>query len=170
MVKKKKAAKKAAKKTAPKRAAKKAKAGKGFNGAERRRAAKTAKGPKKPKGPEQQELMPGVRYADLDRYCRNIGENRDEINASKGEGKSLEAGALRAMRSHGVTHYKGSGVYLSIVPGDEKLLVKRDRGGSADGGQVEPEPEPDEDAGGGETGTGQDAGNIAENLTEKDEE
>lgn len=69
------------------------------------------------------------------------------------------------MRLRGVTNYKGSGVLLSIIPGDEKLLVKKDRsGGASDGGQVDP-------AGGdAETGEGQDPGAIGEALTEKDED
>lgn len=150
---------KAAKKAAPKRAAKKAGGSKkpaGFNGA-KKRAAK--KGKPRRTSPVQQELIKGVRYADLDRLCRAIGDNRDEINQFKGEGKSLETSALKAMRVHGVTHYKGAGVLLSIIPGDEKLLVKKDRSGGSDGGQVDPPAE-------GETGEGQDPAAIGEALTE----
>lgn len=78
---KKKAAKAA--KAAPKRAAKKKAAKKtAFNGSASRRAGR--------KSPEQQELIPGVRYAELDRYCKNIGDNRDDVNQIKGEGRSLE--------------------------------------------------------------------------------
>lgn len=154
---------KAAKKAAPKRAAKKAarpKKAAGFNGAKNRGASskKTAKA-RRPKSPVQQELIKGVRHADLDRLCRAIGDNRDEINQFKGEGKSLETSALKAMRVHGVTHYKGAGVLLSIIPGDEKLLVKKDRSGGSDGGQVDPPAA-------GETGEGQDPAAIGEALTE----
>lgn len=171
MVKKAKAAKKAApkKKAAPpKRAAKKSKVV-AFDGAKNRaKAAKAAKAPaakKRARRPEQQELIPGVRYADLDRYCANIGHNRDEINQFKGEGQSLEAGALRAMRDHGVTSYKSAGVFLTIIPGDSKLLVKRDKTGAADGGQVDAvATAADED----EDGEGQDPENIGEALTEGD--
>jgi hypothetical protein len=156
----KKAAKKVAKKTAKKKAAKKTAA---FDGAKNRRAAKTTK-PRR-KSEEQMELMPGTRYADLDRYCRNIGDNRDEVQQLKGEGRSIETGALKAMRVHGVRNYKNAGVALSIEPGDEKLVVKRDRnGGTSDGGQVERKGSGDDGA--PETGTGQEPGAIGEALTE----
>jgi hypothetical protein len=157
---KKKAAKKAAVKKAPKRAAKKAaKKAPAFNGAKARKgAAKKAAKPRS-RTAEQLELIKGVRYADLDRFCRNIGDNRDEVNQHKGEGKSLEQGALKAMRLHGVTAYKASGVLLMVVPGDEKLSVKRDRdGGASDGGQTEPAAD--------EQGEGQEPGAIGEALTE----
>jgi len=160
---KRKAAKKAAKKTAKKKAAKKSAA---FDGARAwKRAAKTASAKPRRKSEEQIDLMPGVRYTDLDRYCRNIGDNRDDVNQLKGEGKTIETGALKAMRVHGVKHYKNAGVSLSIEPGDEKLVVRRDRDGSADGGQVDP---PKGDAGKPETGEGQDPGKIGEALTEGD--
>lgn len=160
MVKKKKAAKTVAKKAA-KRAAKKAAkkpAAKGFNGA-KNRAAKTAK-PRR-KSEEQMELIPGTRYADLDRLCKNIGDTRDDIAQLQGEDADLCRKALKAMRVHGVDHYKASGILLDIVPGDEKLRVKKDRSNrTADGGQKE------EPAGGEETGEGQDPGKISEALTE----
>lgn len=152
---KKKAAKKPAAKKAPARAAKKAKAAK---------AAKPARKAKPPKN-EQLELIKGVRYADLDRLCRQIGDNRDEINDLKETGTSLELAALKAMRSHGVTGYKNAGVMLTIVPGDEKLNVKRDRGTKSSdggGGALNQPAEPHEE----ETGSGQDPETIAENLTE----
>lgn len=147
MVKKKSAAKKPAAKKAPARAAKKA-------------AKKTA--PKKPRG-GQLELIKGVRYTDLDALCRQIGDNRDEVNELKETGDGLESRALRAMRVHSVTGYKYAGVLLTIVPGDEKLNVKRDRGNrSADGGGAINQPTP----AGEEAGSGQDAGEIGDALTE----
>src|SRR5687767_10759477 len=116
---KKKAAKKTAAKKPPARAAKTKPA----------KAAKTAGGKKGTrKSPEQLEVIQGVRYNDLDRYCREIGDNRDEVAELKREGKTIEIGAMKAMRLHGVTGYKSAGVLLMLVQGDDSLVVKRDRG------------------------------------------
>lgn len=153
---KKKAAKKAAAKKPPARAAKKA------------APARKAKAAKKPKN-EQLELIKGVRYADIDRYCRQIGDNRDDVAGLRRDGKTLEIGAMKAMRLHGVTGYKEAGVTLLLVAGDDSLVVKRDRGDKASSGSgalnqpIAPGKEVDE-------GTGQGAGNIAESLTEKEDE
>jgi hypothetical protein len=154
MVKKKTAAKKSAKKAAPARAAKTAPAKK----------AKAAKS-KKPKN-EQLELIKGVRYADLDRFCSQIGDNRDEINESKRAGKDIEQGALKAMRLHGVTGYNYRGVTLMVVEGDSKLRVIKAKDGQASTNSgalnqpVAPGKEPADE------GTGQGAGNIGEALTD----
>lgn len=156
MVKRKAAAKKAAAKKPPARAAKTKPT---------KPAAKTAGGKKTTrKSPEQLEVIQGVRYADLDRYCREIGDNRDEVAELKREGKTIEIGAMKAMRIHGVTGYKSAGVLLMLVQGDDSLVVKRDRGekGSSGSGALnQPVPAPEADQ-----GTGQDAGQIADNLTE----
>lgn len=125
------------------------------------KAPKAAK-PRKARSGEQLELIKGVRFADLDRLCREIGDNRDEVNILKEEGTGLELRALKTLRLHGVTGYKNAGVYISIVPGDEKLSVKRDRAGKAsDGGGAVEQP-----AGGDETPEGQDPEAIADRLTE----
>lgn len=138
---------KAAKKTAAKKAAPKAKAAK----------APKAKKPRAPKN-EQLELIKGVRYADLDRLCRQIGENRDEINDLKATGTSFEQSALRSMRVHDVTGYNYAGVTLVRNQGDETLTVKRDRKKNAsEGSGALNQPE---------QGTGQEAGAISDALTE----
>jgi hypothetical protein len=154
---KKTAAKKtAAKKAAPARAAKKAAPA---------RAAKAAKKAAKPKG-EQLELIKGVRYTDLDRLCRQIGENRDEVNELKRSGADLEQSAMKALRLHGVTGYNYAGVTLMIVEGDDKLRVIKARDGQASqGGSGALNQPADPDA-----GTGQQAGNIADALTDHDDE
>lgn len=156
---KKKAAKKAAAKKAPARAAKKA--------APARAAKKTATRAAKPRGGEQLELIKGVRYADLDRLCRQIGDNRDEVNELKSTGAAFEQSALRAMRVHGVTGYSYAGVILVRNQGDETLTVKRDRkkNASEGGGAMNQPAEPE-----GEQGTGQEPGNIAESLTQGDDD
>lgn len=151
---KKKAAKKAAKKKAtPKKL--------GTSKARQDKARKTARRPAtKPRSGEQLELIKGVRYTELDRACRDIGDNRDEVNRLKGEGADLELNALKRMRIHGVTGYKNAGVTLMIVAGDEKLRVIKDRDGKAsDGGGATNQQD---------TGAGQDAGEIGDALTEKD--
>lgn len=154
MVKKKAAAKRAAKKAPPKKLG----TSKARQDKARANARRAAKAPKN----EQLELIKGVRYSDLDRLCRQIGDNRDELNELKTIGADLELAALKAMRVHGVTGYKNAGVLITIVPGDEKLSVKRDRDGKAsDGGGALNQPDT-----GGETGSGQDAGEIANALTE----
>lgn len=127
------------------------------------RAAKKAKSPKN----EQLELIKGVRYAELDRFCSQIGDNRDEENELKRAGKDIEQGALKAMRLRGVTGYNHRGVTLMIVAGDEKLRVLKARDGQASqssGSMNQP------DNGDGEPGEGQDAGNIADSLTEDEPE
>lgn len=129
------------------------------------RAAKKAKAPKPPKN-EQLELIKGVRYAELDRLCSQIGDNRDEVNDLKSQGKDIEQNALKAMRLRGVTGYNYRGVTLMIVEGDQKLRVIKARDGQASqssGALNQPE-------GGGEPGEGQDAGNIADSLTENEPE
>lgn len=152
---KKKAPKKAAKKAPARAAKKKAPA----------RAAKKAKTPKKPRGGEQLELIKGVRYADLDRFCKQIGDNRDEVNDLKREGADIEQAALKSMHVHGVTGYNYQGVTLMIVHGDEKLRVIKARDGQASqsSGALNQPAEP-------ETGSGQDAGAIADALTEHEDE
>ena len=102
-------------------------------------SAKTAR--KRAKSPEQQELIQGVRYTDLDRLCRNIGDTRDEINRYKGEDADLGLKAIKAMRLHGVTAYKQAGITLMLVPGDEKLRVLKDRVGKASSGTGAAEPD-----------------------------
>lgn len=110
-----------------------------------------------------------MRYAELDRFCSQIGDNRDEVNDLKGVGKDIEQGALKAMRVRGVTGYNYRGVTLMVVAGDEKLRVIKARDGQASqssGALNQPE-----DAGGDDAqGEGQDAGNIAESLTKKDDQ
>lgn len=136
----------------------------------RERAAKTAPKPAKAKAakrgrkaPEQLELVKGVRYADLDRFCREIGDNRDEVNELKGEGADLEQGAFKALRLHGVTGYNYAGVTLMIVEGDDKLRVIKARDGQASQGGSGSLNQP------ADTGTGQDAGEIADALTDDDD-
>lgn len=155
---KKKAAKKTAAKKPPARAAKKAK------------AAKTPRTSTRKSG-EQLELIKGVRYADLDRLCRQIGDNRDEVNDLKATGAALEQSALRAMRVHGTFGYNYAGVTLVRNQGDETLTVKRDRKKNAsEGSGAQDQPADSGGDAGGEQGSGQDAGEIAENLTDKGDE
>lgn len=142
--------KKAAKKAAPKKAAAKA-AKKSKPARTTRRAAKTPKN-------EQLELVKGVRYTDLDRFCSQIGDNRDEINDLKRQGSDVEQSALKAMRMHGVTGYNYRGVTLMIVEGEQKLRVIKARDGQASqssGAMNQPD-----------NGTGQEPGAIADALTE----
>jgi len=139
---KKKAARKAATRKAVARNAIKGKARKAKAARPARAAAKTAR--KRAKSPEQQELIQGVRYSDLDRLCRSIGDTRDEINRIKGEDADLGLKAIRAMRLHGVTTYKQAGITLMLVPGDETLRVLKDRAGKASSGTGAAAPQEDE--------------------------
>lgn len=139
---KRKAAKKAAAKKPPARAAKASKATRA----------------KKPKN-EQLELIKGVRFSELDRFCRQIGTNRDDVNTLKREGADVEQNAMKAMRLRGVTGYNYAGVTLMIVQGEEKLRVIKARDGQAS--------ESTGAANTQETGTGQDAGEIGDALTDK---
>lgn len=171
---------KAAKKTAAKKAPAKKKAGtiadrKRPNGApralleDRKKARKTAgRQAREPKN-EQLELIKGVRYADLDRLCRQIGDNRDEINDLKQTGASFEQAALRAMRVHGTFGYNYGGVTLVRNQGDETLTVKRDRKKNAsEGSGAQDQPVAPGTPVDDEPGEGQDAGAISDALTEGD--
>lgn len=100
-----------------------------------------AKSRARKRAPVQQELIKGVRYVDLDRLCRSIGDTRDEINRFKGEDADLGLKAIKAMRVHGVTTYHRAGITLMLVPGDEKLRVLKDRAGKASSGEGAAEPD-----------------------------
>jgi len=145
----------AKKKTARKAATRKAVARNAIKGKARKaKAATSARGRSAPratrstksraKTPEQQELIQGVRYTDLDRLCRSIGDTRDEINRIKGEDADLGLKAIRAMRLHGVTTYKQAGITLMLVPGYETLRVLKDRAGKASSGTGAAAPQEDE--------------------------
>lgn len=132
------------------------------------RAAKTTKAktarPARRQSEEQLELVKGVRYVDLDRFCRQIGDNRDEVNDLKRTGADLEQGAMKALRLRGVTGYNYAGVTLMIVEGDDKLRVIKARDGQASqggSGAMNQPADPDQ-------GSGQDAGEIADALTAGD--
>lgn len=138
----KKAKQKAATKAAPKKAPKKAKGRFGkkatFDGA-KARAKQTKTAPRR-KSAEQIDLLPGVRYAELDRYCRSMGDRRDEMTASRNDDAAEMQGALKAMRARGCDVYKSYGMTLLVVKGDQRLKVMKDRATShADGGQVDTE-------------------------------
>lgn len=129
-----------------------------------RSKAKTSK-PKstKPRGGEQMELIKGVRYSDLDSFCRQVGNHIDEGNeARRSKGNVLQS-ALTSMRKHGVTGYNYAGITLMRTVGDEKITAKKDKGeGTSAGGALNQPADP-------ETGSGQDAGEIADRLTDNDE-
>lgn len=132
-------------------------------------ASKKAKTTKKLKQP----ALPGtegVRIKSLDGICEEIGDGRDISNRVKREEKGLVNRALKIMadRSKGnPMAYRHANVELSLVPGDMKLRVRTLKDGDANtdaDAQFEEALSGDE-----ETGSGQDAGEIAEALTPDEE-
>lgn len=128
--------------------------------------------PKKTKKLKQPALpgTEGERIKSLDSICEEIGDGRDISNRVKREEKGLVNRALKIMadRSKGnPMAYRHANVELSLVPGDMKLRVRTLKDGDANtdvGAQFEEALSGDE-----ETGSGQDAGEIADALTPDEE-
>ncbi len=139
---------KAAKKAAPKKAAKVVKM--------------TPKAKVKVRKPSpRSQVLPGmeqVRNRSLDRICEGISETRADMNRLRGEDKDLMMQGVKVMQADEVTAYRFAGVELVLVPGDVKLRVRTMKAGDVNG-----------DGAAEETGSGQDAGEIAESLTAGDD-
>lgn len=138
-----------------------------------KKAASSRKAPVKKAKKLKQPALPGtegVRIKSLDSICEEIGDGRDVGNRLKREEKGLVNRALKIMadRSKGnPMAYRHANVELSLVPGDMKLRVRTLKDGDAntDAGAQFEEALGDAE----ETGSGQDAGEIAEALTPDDE-
>lgn len=144
-----------------KKAAKKAV--KSARGIARPRRSVTPKGKaakKTQRGPRSQVLpgMEQVRNRALDRICESIADERAQKNQLIQDEKDYQREAVKVMQRDKVTAYRFAGVEMVLVPGDVKLRVRTIKAQNADG--AEPEDE---------TGSGQDAGEIADALTPDDE-
>jgi hypothetical protein len=155
-------AKKPAKKKAPagpkfpkKKAAPARKAKPAFRGADSRKAAR-------PKGPRSQALpgMAQVRDAKLDQICEDIGEGLDQINDGTEQVNDGKAAAIARLHARGLSGYRHAGVRLSLVPGAEKVSVKRekDREVTLATGAGETTQTTEAEPGEGYTGEGEDLG------------
>jgi hypothetical protein len=93
--------------------------------------------------------MEHVRYRDLDAYCEGIGDAREKLSEAKGEEQGYITGALASMKKKGVHVYKHAGIGLVLVPGDDKLQVRRLKGEEGEGadapasGDTAPAADPD---------------------------
>lgn len=100
--------------------------------------------------------LPGMEQAvhqRLNTLCASISDLRADMNQLRQEEGVDCQNALTYMHDRGITTYQHAGVELVRVPGAEKLRVRT----SKEKATAETE------------GSGQDAGEIAESLTEKDE-
>lgn len=93
-----------------------------FRGSSRTRAAA-------PRGPRSQTLpgMAQVRDAKLDQICEDIGDGLDQINAGTEAVDEGKLAAIQRLHSRNLSGYRHAGVRLSIVPGAEKVSVKREK-------------------------------------------
>lgn len=84
---------------------------------------------RKAKGPRSQALpgMAQVRDAKLDQICEDIGEGLDQINLGTESVDDGKAAAISRLHSRGLSSYRHAGVRLSLVPGAEKVSVKREK-------------------------------------------
>lgn len=155
MAKKKKTALRVVKKAAARKAAPKGKA----NG-----AIKSKPRTERRSSPRHQTLpgMEQVRNKALDRICEGISDVRTDTNRLRGEEADLQRQAVKAMQADKVTAYRFAGVELVLVPGDVKLRVRTLKNQQANADAVD-EGEAED------TGEGQDAGVIADDLTDAGE-
>jgi hypothetical protein len=82
-----------------------------------------------PKGPRSQALpgMAQVRDAKLDQICEDIGEGLDQINDGTDQVNDGKAAAIARLHARNLSGYRHAGVRLALVPGAEKVSVKRER-------------------------------------------
>lgn len=83
----------------------------------------------RPKGPRSQSLpgMAQVRDTRLDQICEDIGEGLDKINEGNDAVADGKAAAAQRLHSRKLSGYRHAGVRLSLVPGAEKVSVKREK-------------------------------------------
>lgn len=88
-----------------------------------RRAAATARGPRS-------QALPGmgqVRDSHLDTVCEDIGEGLDKIEKGTSEVNDGKSAALQRLKKRGLSAYRHAGVRVTLVPGGEKIAVKREK-------------------------------------------
>jgi hypothetical protein len=92
-----------------------------------------AKKPKPPAAPRaRQGRLPGaehVRIGEIDDICEGIGDASDRRDEAVRDIASLKASGIKALHKHNRITHKHQGVAISIVPGDEKLSVRRTKQG-----------------------------------------
>lgn len=104
------------------------------------------------------QVLPGMEQVtnrSLNRICEAIADVRADLNRIRGEEKELINQATTVMSDTKTSAYRFSGVELVLVPGDVHLRVRLLKNGGAEPAKAE--------------GSGQDAGEIAESLTDGDE-
>lgn len=102
----------------------------------------------------QDRALPGmeqVRIKRLDDVCHDLSEIRAAMAQCRQDEGDSERIALELMHRHQVRSYHASGVELAIVPGEEKLRVRTQKGTTANAAPVE-------------TGDGQDPAAVLEAL------
>ena len=111
------------------------------------------------------QTLPGmeqVRNRALDHICEEVSDVRADMNKRRQEEKELVNQAIRVMQESETTVYRFSGVELVLVPGDTKLRVRTLKDSDAN---AERQPTTADMV----NGSGQDANEIAESLTEGEE-
>lgn len=104
-----------------------------WSGADSRRAAAQSKGRGKPaaraKGPRSQSLpgMSQIRDAKMDEICESIGEGLDGINQSTDQVDEGKSAAMQRLHAKGLSSYRHAGVRVSLIPGADKISVKREK-------------------------------------------
>lgn len=92
-------------------------AAKSFSGAASRRSARS-------------QTLPGmaqVRDAKLDEICESIGDGLDQINQGTEDVNDGKSAALARLHARGLQAYRHAGVRVTLVPGAEKVSVKREK-------------------------------------------
>lgn len=88
-----------------------------------RRAAATSRGPRS-------QALPGmaqIRDSHLDTVCEDIGEGLDKIEQGTSEVNDGKSAALQRLKKRGLSAYRHAGVRVTLVPGGEKIAVKREK-------------------------------------------
>ena len=140
-----------------KKSAKKAKPIKA-KAAPKKSAPKTAKPAKKRTASPRSQVLPGmeqVRNRSLDHICEELSDVRREINELNGQEDSLASQAMKIMERDKVPAYRHHGIELGLQTGATKLRIRVLKDKTESSGAAKQD-----------TGSGQDAGEIAEALTE----
>lgn len=71
--------------------------------------------------------MAQVRDTRLDEICESIGEGLDGIKTSTEQVEEGKSAAMSRLHSKGLSAYRHAGVRVSLIPGSEKVSVKREK-------------------------------------------
>lgn len=117
----------------------------------RQQIARVLKGPlrRRPRTPPLPGMEGIVADRELDALCSAIADNLHLVNEAAETLKGLKSNGLSALKRKNRTVYKGHGVEIVRVPGDEKLRARLVRTDAADAGEAAEEDQ-DLDNGAGE--------------------